>query len=95
MLFKFWLDTIKQHWCNNSAKMPVDMMIEAMKVAYTKSKSRYSMSSLMSKSSLRDSQLGILALHSTSNRTIPRLSIEALNVDKEKKFCVSFSVKVN
>lgn len=76
--------------------MPVDMMIEAMKVAYTKSKSKHSMSSLLSTSSLpRESQFGLLDLHSTSYRAIPHLSTEALNVDKGKGFSISFFVKVN
>lgn len=78
--------------------MPIDMMIEAMKVAYTKSKSKHSMTSLLTKSpSLPESHYGLLdhsSIHSTQYQAIPSLGSDILKADMDKEFSISFFVKV-
>lgn len=87
--------------------MPVDMMLEAMKVVYTKSMSGHSRSSMFSRSSSlpRGSQYGFFgstssSSHSTSNT--PSLpgggsdegTAASGGAGRDKEFLVSFSVKV-
>ena len=70
--------------------MPVDMMLEAMKVVYTKSRSR---SSLHSRTSLsKGSQYGFLGRPSQSQLPVSSIRNEASREDSD--FSVSFSVKV-
>ncbi len=81
--------------------MPIDMILEAMKVVYTKSISSHSRSSFFSRTSLpRGSQYGFMDSHSSSSSQsvlMPAQSAQAVGGGKneEKDFRVSFLVKVD
>ena len=86
--------------------MPVDMMVEAMKVVYTKSLSGHSKSSLFSKPSLsKGSQYGFFGSPSNSSRSAGSPSVRSTSTPslhgavsshvQDTEFTASFLVKVS